>query len=161
MRGAGRRKRGPAPRYEFEGVFMLKIGVFCISAALATVAARAVAEEPRAADAYVFEISDVTAKVGAPTQMKVTARIRDGYRILKAYRNRVMKLSSFDDGVAFEQEVVTGEVKDGALVFEISLKATKPGKHAINGLVRVGYIHGEGEMSMVSQPLIANVTGSP
>ncbi len=140
---------------------MLKMRIFCMTAALATLAATAVAEEPRAADAYVFEFSDVTAKVGAPTRMTVTARIRDGYRILKAYKNRVMKLSSFDDGVAFDQETVPAEIKDGALVFEIGLKATKPGKHPINGLVRVGYIHGEGEMSMASQPLIANVTGSP
>ena len=40
------------------------------------------------------------------------------------------------------------------------LRATKPGKHPINGLFRVGYIHGADELAMVSVPLIANVTGA-
>ena len=39
-------------------------------------------------------------------------------------------------------------------------KATKPGKHPINGLIRVGYIHGTDEMAMVSMPLVASVTGA-
>ena len=49
---------------------------------------------------------------------------------------------------------------EDALVFEVPLRATKPGKHPINGVFRVGYIHGTDEMSMVSVPLIANVTGT-
>ena len=49
---------------------------------------------------------------------------------------------------------------EDALVFEVPLHATKPGKHPINGLFRVGYIHGTDELSMVSVPLIANVTGT-
>ena len=118
---------------------------------------RAVAEEP---SVYIVEVSDVTAKVGEPAVMLVTLRIRDGYRILKAYNNRVIALSSFDDGVVFERKMVPAALEEGALVFEVGLRATKPGKHPINGLFRVGYIHEPDELAMVSVPLIANVTGT-
>jgi class 3 adenylate cyclase len=40
----------------------------------------------------------------------------------------------------------------GTLVLEVGLRATKPGKHPINGLFRVGYIHGTDELAMVSPP---------
>ena len=92
--------------------------------------------------------------------MQATLRIRDGYRILKGYNNRVIKLSSSDDGVAFDHEMVPATADEGELVFAIGLRATKPGKHPINGVFRVGYIHGTDEMSMVSLRLIASVTGT-
>jgi hypothetical protein len=117
----------------------------------------AVAEEP---EAYVVEVSDVTAKVGEPAVMRATLKARDGYRILKHYNNRVIQLSSFDDGVAFEQRTAPATLDEDALVFEIPLRATKPGTHPINGVFRVGYIHGTDELSMVSLRLIANVTAT-
>ena len=118
---------------------------------------QAVAEEP---SAYVVEVSDVTAKVGEPTVMRATLKARDGYRILKHYNNRVIELSSFDDGVAFERKMVPATLDEETLVFEVPLHATKAGKHPINGIIRVGYIHGTDEMAMVSLQLIANVTGT-
>ena len=117
----------------------------------------AVAEEP---SAYIVEVSDVTAKVGDPAVMHATLRVRDGYRILKHYNNRVIELSSFDDGVVFERRMVPATLDEDALVFEVPLRATKPGTHPINGVFRVGYIHGTDELSMVSVPLIANVIGT-
>jgi hypothetical protein len=131
-------------------------------AALAAVLAagvhpRALAEEP---EAYVVEISDVTAKVGEPAVMVATLKVRDGYRILRSYNNRVISLSSFDDGVAFDRKMVPATVQEEALVFAVGLRATKPGKHPINGVFRVGYIHGTDEFAMVSVRLIANVTGT-
>jgi hypothetical protein len=127
----------------------------------------AVAEEPSAAapaagesEAYVVEVSDVTVKVGEPAVMRATLKARDGYRILKHYNNRVIQLSSFDDGVAFEQRMVPATLDEDTLVFEVPLHATKAGKHPINGVIRVGYIHGTDEMAMVSLRLIANVTGT-
>jgi hypothetical protein len=116
-----------------------------------------IAEEPAA---YAIEVNDVTAKVGEHAVMHVTLRVRDGYRILESYRNRVIKLSVEDDGVAFDQEVVPATAEEGALLFAVGFRATKPGKHPINGLFRVGYIRGAGEMAMVSLPLIATVTGT-
>jgi hypothetical protein len=38
-------------------------------------------------------------------------RVRDGYRILQSYKNRVIKLSAEDDGVAFDQETVPAAIE--------------------------------------------------
>lgn len=108
---------------------------------------------------YTVEVSDITAKVGAPAVLHATVRLRDGYRLLEAYNNRVMQLSSWDGGVAFEHKVVDASARDGALDFAIGLSPTKPGKHPINGVFRFGYIGGD-TMMMISVPLIANVTGT-
>jgi hypothetical protein len=115
------------------------------------------AEEPAA---YAIEVSGVTAKVGEHAVMHATLRVRDGYRILQSYKNRVIKLSAEDDGVAFDQEVVPATIEEEALLFAVGLRVTKPGKHRINGLFRVGYIHGTDEIAMVSLRLIASVTGT-
>ena len=80
--------------------------------------------------------------------------------MLDAYRNRVVELSSYDDGVEFEQKVVLGKVEHNDLEFVVGLTPTKPGAHAINGLFRVGYHNNSGRMDMVSLPLIATVTGT-
>jgi hypothetical protein len=132
--------------------------IAAIPAFLAAVASpRAAAEE---SEAYAVDVNDVAVTVGTHQVMRATLRLRDGYRILQAYNNRVIELSSLDDGVAFDSRVVRATVEDGALVFAVGLRPTKPGKHPINGIFRVGYIHGEGEMSMVSLRLIGNVTGT-
>jgi len=62
--------------------------------------------------------------------------------------------------VAFESRVSPAASNEDALVFEIPLGATKPGKHPINGVFRFGYIYGTDDMAMVSLRLIANVTGT-
>lgn len=112
--------------------------------------------------AYSVEVTDVSAKVGEHAVMHVTLRLRDGYRVLEAYTNRVSRFSSLDSGVAFDDKVVKGVVQGNTLVFAVGLTPTKAGKHPINGLFRVGYIQ-DGQytedLSMVSVPLIANVTG--
>ena len=128
-----------------------------LAALVASSGVHALAED---AEAYVVEVSDVTAKVGEPAVMRATLKARDGYRILKHYNNRVIQLSSFDDGVAFEQRMAPATLDEDTLVFEIPVRATKPGTHPINGVFRVGYIHGTDELSMVSMRLIANVTGT-
>ena len=130
-------------------------GLMAIGLAFATDSA-GTAEESAA---YAVEVSDVTAKVGEHVVMHATLRVREGYRILQSYKNRVIKLSAEDDGVAFDQEVVPAAIEEGALLFAVGLRATKPGKHPINGLFRVGYIHTD-EIAMVSLRLIANVTGT-
>ncbi len=115
---------------------------------------------PKNSAAFVVDVSDVTVKVGQPAVMLATARVRDGYRILTAYNNRVIRLSSYDEGVVFERDMVPAKIEDNALIFPVALRATKAGTHPINGLFRVGYIHGTDEMAMVSLRLIANVTGT-
>jgi hypothetical protein len=121
------------------------------------------AGRPVAADEqrpYTVEVHDVTAKVGEHAVMRVTLRPWKDYRILEAYNNRLGQFSSFDDGVAFERKTVRGTIQNGALVFTIDVQPTKPGKHPINGVFRVGYIENEDAMSMISVPLIASVIGS-
>jgi hypothetical protein len=133
---------------------------FARIAALATAIAACAPAAAEETVAYAVEVSDVAAKVGEPAVIQATLRPRDGYRILNAYNNRVIELSSFDDGVAFDRKIVRATVQDGVLVFAIGLRATKPGKHPINGYFRVGYLRGTEEMAMVSLRLIANVTGT-
>ena len=72
--------------------------------------------------------------------MQAKLHIRDGYRILQSYNNRIIKLSAEDDGVAFEQEMVWASIEQGVLIFAVPLRATKSGKHPVNGIFRVGYI---------------------
>lgn len=113
--------------------------------------------------AYRVEVSDVSAKVGEHAVMHVTLRLRPGYRVLEAYTNRASRFSSLDNGVAFDDPVVSGTAEDDTLVFAIGVTPTKPGRHPINGVFRVGYIEETADvatMAMVSVPLIANVTGT-
>jgi hypothetical protein len=131
---------------------------FLIAAGLASVTTSAGRSEE--SSAYAIEVSDVTAKVGERAVMQAKLHIRGGYRILQSYNNRVVKLSAEDDGVAFEQEMVRAKIEEGELVFAVPLRATKPGKHPVNGVFRVGYIHDTDEMAMVSLRLIASVTGT-
>jgi hypothetical protein len=127
----------------------------------ASAGVKSAAEEPSAfPSAYDVQVSDVTAKVGEPVVMRATLKARHGYRILKHYNNRVIELSSFDDGVAFERRVVPATLDEDTLVFEVPLRATKAGKHPINGVFRVGFIQGTDDMYMVSLRLIASVTGT-
>jgi hypothetical protein len=128
-----------------------------VLAVLAARTGQAIADEPSAFD---VQVSDVTAKVGEPAVMRATLKVRDGYRILKHYNNRVIELSSLDDGVAFESRMVPATLEEDSLVFEVPLHATKAGTHPINGIMRVGFIQGTDEMYMVSLHLIAKVTGT-
>jgi hypothetical protein len=141
---------------------LIHFSALAMVATLAIFPASLAVEQERAdgSPAYVVEVTDVSAKVGEPTVLHATLRIRDGYRVLQGYNNRVIELSSFDDGVAFERRVVRGTVQEGGLDFAIGLRATKPGRHPINGYFRVGYIHEPDELAMVSLPLIANVNGT-
>ncbi len=108
----------------------------------------------------VVDLENVSGKVGEKTALVAKLTLRDGYKVLDSYRNRVIELSSSDDGVSFERKVVIGEIKDGNLEFVVGLTPTKPGPHPINGLFRVGYHDDAGRMDMVSLPLIATVTGT-
>jgi hypothetical protein len=145
-----------------EGSIGIRLFAFALASALAISPVspgfgQAQADE---SPAYVVEVTDVSARVGEPAVLHATLRIRDGYRVLQSYNNRVIELSSFDDGVAFERRVVKGTVQEDGIDFAIGVRATKPGKHPINGYFRVGYIHGTDEFAMVSLRLIANVDGT-
>jgi len=109
---------------------------------------------------YVINLKNVSGKVGEKTALVARLTLPDGYKVLDTYRNRVIELSSYDDGVTFERPVVLGAFKNGGLEFVVGVTPTKPGPHAINGVFRVGYYNDGGRMDMVSLPLIATVTGT-
>ena len=109
---------------------------------------------------YLINLENVSGKVGQKTALVAKLTLRDGYKVLDAYRNRLIELSSYDDGVTFERPVVLGLLKNGGLEFVVGVTPTKPGPHAINGVFRVGYYDDGGRMDMVSLPLIATVTGT-
>jgi hypothetical protein len=109
---------------------------------------------------YIINLKNVSGKVGQKTALVAKLTLPDGYKVLDAYRNRVIELSSYDDGVTFERPVVIGVAKNNALEFVVGVTPTKVGAHAINGVFRVGYYNDSGRMDMVSLPLIATVTGT-
>jgi len=149
-------------RHVRRGSMLIRLGAFPLIAALASFPASRGLSQARADEspAFVVEVTDVSAKLGEPAVLHATLRIRDGYRVLQGYNNRVIELSSFDDGVEFDRRVVRGTIQEGALDFAIGVRATKPGRHPINGYFRVGYIHEPDELAMVSLRLIANVNGT-
>jgi hypothetical protein len=104
---------------------------------------------------------DVAAKVGEKATITATVKVKDGHKFLTVYRHRLGRLSSFDDGVEFGGRSTIGTVdKQGNVVFTMDVTPTKPGPHPINGVFRIGYHNGKGEMNMVSVPLIITVTGT-
>jgi hypothetical protein len=109
---------------------------------------------------YVINLENVSGKVGAKTALVARLTLPDGYKVLDTYRNRVVQLSSYDDGVTFDRPVVEGSLKDNALEFVVGVTPTKPGAHPINGVFRVGYYNDDGRLDMVSLPLVATVTGT-
>jgi hypothetical protein len=117
-------------------------------------------ETARAAEPYVLAVEDASAKVGQSGVMVARLRIGEGYRLLSAYNNRLTRLSSFDEGVDFEGEVVRPRLEGGDLVFDIGFVPTKPGAHPINGVFRIGYVENGETMKMVSVPLMAKIVGT-
>jgi hypothetical protein len=106
-----------------------------------------------------LRVENASAKVGEPTTVIATIIVEDGYKAMSSYRNRIIELSSFDEGVDFDKPVVVGTLENGELVFNVGVTPTKPGEHPINGVFRVGYHNGE-QAKMVSIPLMATVTGT-
>jgi len=134
------------------------LGVLLLAAPLAGSAA---AHAAGTDGAYRVDLANVSGKVGDSTVLHATLRPQNGYRILEAYNNRVIMLSSFDDGVEFTKKSVPAVLGDGTLEFAVELKPTKPGTHPINGVFRVGYIDDPSStFEMINVPLIATVTGT-
>ncbi len=130
-------------------------------AALITVAsAGGLRADPGFTRPYTINLENVSGKVGQKTALIAKLTLPDGYKVLDAYRNRLIELSSYDDGVTFERPVILGALKNGGLEFVVGVTPTKPGPHPINGVFRVGYYNDGGRMDMVSLPLIATVTGT-
>ena len=105
-------------------------------------------------------LGDATAKVGEPAQIGIKITPKAGYKITRAYRNRVIELSAAEQGlVEFDPGPVRGSVEpDNTLVFVVNVTPKKPGKHPINGIIRFSFIHNY-TMDTKSVPLMTTVIG--
>ncbi len=114
-------------------------------------------------DAVIVSVEDASAKVGEKATIVAKITAREGYRIAEDYRNRITTLSAADDEVEFENKVVRGSMQDGNLVFKIRVTPKKPGAHAINGVLRFGFVNsldGDYHLDIKWMPLVATVTGT-
>jgi hypothetical protein len=109
---------------------------------------------------FTLKVENATAKVGEATAVRATIAPPERVKLASAYSHRIIDLSAYEDrGVAFDDEVVIGTVKNGELVFEIRVTPTEPGPHPINGVMRVSFTYGNKSESK-SIPLMATVTGT-
>ena len=114
-------------------------------------------------DAVTVSVEDASAKVGDKTTIVAKVTPREGYKLAEEYRNRVSSLSAADNEVEFENKTVRGVMQDGSLVFKIRVTPKKPGTHAINGVLRFGFVNnldGDYHLDIKWAPLIATVTGT-
>jgi len=114
-------------------------------------------------DAVTVTVEDASAKVGDKTTIVARITPRDGYRLAEDYRNRVTSLSAVDNEVEFDNKVVRGVIQDGSLVFKIRATPKTPGAHAINGVLRFGFVNsldGDYHLDIKWAPLTATVTGT-
>ena len=130
--------------------FVVLVGCFLLQPGLAT-------ETENAVD---IQIGTAMAKVGEPTQLEIKITPKTGFKISRAYRNRIFELSAAEDGlVEFDQGLVRGEVEHDALIFAVSVTPQKAGEHPINGIIRFSFHDGH-TMDTKSVPLITTVTGT-
>lgn len=116
-------------------------------------------------DPVIVEVGSATGPVGQPAQLVASLKIKEGYAFIdpRPRGNRVIELSSEDEGVKFAKRVFRGQLEDNALTFTLDVTPTRPGTHAINGLFRVGYVvhtDTEHKLMQVSIPLISTVVGT-
>jgi hypothetical protein len=134
--------------------FVLKLLILIV---LLLIASTSMAYETE--EAVTIAVKSASAKVGEKTAIEVKISPLKEFKISHAYRNRVFELSSFDDGVEFDQKVVTGSLKGDDLMFLISAVPKTAGTHAVNGIIRIGFHYGE-RVDFKSIPLITTVTGT-
>jgi hypothetical protein len=137
----------------------LTIGLAVLS--LAPLSGLAIATETE--DAVTVSVEDASAKVGDKTTIVAKVTPKEGYKLAEDYRNRVSALSAADNEVEFENKMVRGLMQDGSLVFKIRVTPKKPGTHAINGVLRFGFVNsldGDYHLDIKWAPLIATVTGT-
>lgn len=110
-------------------------------------------------------VAEVKGPVGEPAELVARLTIKDGYEFIEPLPrgNRVIELSSADDGVSFARRVFRGRLEDNTITFRLGVTPTKPGSHPINGVFRVSYVvHTDTEHRLmhVSLPLISTVVGT-
>jgi hypothetical protein len=131
--------------------------------ALVLAAAGPAAHAAETSDAVTVDVQIVSLKLGAPGTIVAKVTPKNGYQIADAYRNRVYKLTAADDGLQLDSKPVRGVMQDGSLVFRIPVTATKPGPHAINGVMRFAFVSAadqERRLDIKWEPLMATVNAT-
>lgn len=136
---------------------------FACAAAAAFLLTSAPVSAVETEDAVVLTIEDATAKVGEKAIVVAKITFREGFKVADGYRNRAGTFSAADDAVSFANPSVKGTIQNDNLVFKIAVTPTKAGAHAINGVLRFGFVNsvdGDYHLDIKSMPLIATVTGT-
>lgn len=141
------------------------LGTALALSALGAAGGSAPARAETSTDPLIVEVGQASGPVGKSTQILASVRIKEGYQLIDPppRGNRIIELSSADDGVKFARPVFRSRVVDNTLTFKVDVTPTKAGAHPINGLVRVGYVYGtetERKLMQVSIPLISTVVGT-
>lgn len=110
-------------------------------------------------------VGEAKGPVGQPVEILARLTIKDGFEFIEPLPrgNRVIELSSADQGVSFARRVFRGRLEDNAITFKLGVTPTKAGAHPINGVFRVSYVvHTDTEHRLmhVSLPLISTVVGT-
>jgi hypothetical protein len=140
----------------------LRVATVVAAGALALLAGAASAEE---GPPIRVEVSAVEGPVGKPTEVLAKLTIAQGFRFIEPppRGNRVIELSSADQGVAFARRVFRGRLDGDSVLFRLEVTPTKPGTHPINGVFRVSYVtetEDSYHLRHVSLPLVTTVTGT-
>jgi hypothetical protein len=140
----------------------LRVATVVAAGALALLAGAASAEE---GPPIRVEVSAVEGPVGKPTEVLAKLTIAQGYRFIEPppRGNRVIELSSADQGVVFARRVFRGRLDGDSVLFRLEVTPTKPGTHPINGVFRVSYVtetEDSYHLRHVSLPLVTTVTGT-
>jgi len=130
--------------------------VVLIAAALGTAAA-SVAAGP--GYPVVIDIQNASARVGERAVIVATIRIGDGFKITDSYGHRLGGLAAASDGVALEQRLVRGSIRNDTIVFTVPVTPTRPGTHTVSGIFRFSYHDGH-ELDIRAARFEATVTGT-
>lgn len=111
------------------------------------------------------EVGEAEGPVGKPVEVLAKLTIGDGFRFIEPppRGNRVIELSSADQGVEFARRVFRGRLDGDSITFRLEVTPTKPGPHPINGVFRVSYVTETADsfhLRHVWLPLETTVTGT-
>jgi hypothetical protein len=106
-----------------------------------------------------IDIQNASARVGERAVIVATITIGNGFKITDSYGHRLSGLAAATDGVALEQRVVRGSIRNDTIVFTVSVTPTRAGTHTISGIFRFSYHNGR-ELDIRAARFEATVTGT-
>src|SRR5262249_30367934 len=130
--------------------------ILLIAAAFGTAAA-SVAGSP--GYPVVIEVQNASARVGERAVIVATITIGRGFKITDSYGHRLSGLAADTGGVALDQRMVRGSIRNDTIVFTVPVTPTRAGIHTITGIFRFSY-HDGGELDIRAARFEATVTAT-